>query len=88
MKPIKTEHLYGIEYHNEKGEYHRLDGPAREYFNGNKFWHINGKLHREYGPAVEWNDGSKEWYLNNKLYTEQDWKHEVAKIKLKRILEL
>ena len=29
------------EYRNEKGELHRLDGPAVEFSNGNKWWYLN-----------------------------------------------
>jgi hypothetical protein len=67
---------------------HREDGPAVEYSDGDKWWFINGIRHREDGPAVEYSDGYKEWYLNGEYYTEEEWKQEVAKIKLKRILEL
>ena len=59
-----------IEYRNEKGDLHRLDGPAREYYDGYKSWWINGKVHREDGPAVEWSDGTKKWYINGKLHRE------------------
>ncbi len=88
MKSIKTEYPNRIEYQNEKGEYHRTDGPAVEWNNGDKWWIINGKNHREDGPAVEMYSSYKEWYLNDKLYTEQEWEQEVTKIKLKRILDL
>jgi hypothetical protein len=88
MSSIKKEMVYGIEYLNEKGLLHREDGPAREYKNGTKAWRINGQLHRTDGPAIERKDGTKFWYLNDKRYSEQDWKQEVAKIKLKRILDL
>ena len=47
---------------NDKGEYHRLDGPAIEYANGSKEWYINGIRHREDGPAIEYSDGEKYWY--------------------------
>ena len=36
-----------IEFKNKDGKYHRIDGPAVEYTNGDKKWYINGKLHRE-----------------------------------------
>jgi hypothetical protein len=88
MKSIKKEYSNRTEYYNEQGQYHRLDGPAVEWNNGDKWWIINGKNHREDGPAVEMFSGYKEWYLNDKLYTEQEWKQEVIKIKLKRILDL
>jgi hypothetical protein len=73
---------------NKQGYLHREDGPAREFKDGSKEWFINGQRHREDGPAIEWGDGHKSWYLNDKLYYEEEWEQEVAKIKLKRILDL
>ena len=100
-----------IEYRNKLRQLHRLDGPAVEWNDGEKWWYINGKLHRTDGPAIEYNDGSKEWYINGERhredgpsiefsngykswylndirYTEEEYQHELAKIKLKRIVEL
>jgi len=37
---------------NTKGEFHRLDGPAREFENGHKEWWFNGVIHREDGSAA------------------------------------
>jgi hypothetical protein len=88
MISIKKEYSNRIEYINERGDYHRTDGPAIEYNNGDKFWYINGKIHREDGPAVEWSDGRKSWYLNDLKYSEDDYYQELVKIKLKRILDL
>lgn len=51
------------------GEYHREDGPAIEYFDGNNFWYYYGKLHREDGPAIE--DPQEcvyYWYYHDKLH--------------------
>ena len=75
-------------YRNDKGQLHRTDGPAVEWINGYKSWYINGKRHREDGPAIEWGDGDKWWYLNDIRYSEEKWKQEITKIKLKRILDL
>ena len=50
-----------IEYRNEKGQYHREDGPAIEFINGSKEWYLNGQLHRLDGPAIEYRDGNKYW---------------------------
>ena len=47
---------------------HRIDGPACEYADGDKFWYIDGKCHRIDGPAVENADGSKYWYIDGKLH--------------------
>jgi hypothetical protein len=76
------------EYRNDLGQLHRLDGPAREYNSGSKEWLINGKLHREDGPAIEYSHGGKSWYLNDINYSEEQYRHELVKIKLKRILDL
>jgi hypothetical protein len=70
------------------GQYHREDGPAMEYSNGSKYWYINGKLHREDGPAIQYYNGHKKWWMNGMEYSEQEWEQQVAKIKLKRILDL
>jgi hypothetical protein len=35
---------------NSEGEYHREDGPAIEYADGDKYWYINGK----YFSKDEW----------------------------------
>jgi hypothetical protein len=88
MKNYSTEiHLDSrIEYHNEQGDRHRTDGPA---VIGKilTLWYINGMRHREDGPAIE-GPGIKNWYLNDIKYSEQEWEQQVAKIKLKRILDL
>ena len=65
---IKINRKRDINYYNEKGQLHRLDGPAVEKVNGDKEWYINGKRHRLDGPAVEWSNGDKAWYVNNKLH--------------------
>jgi hypothetical protein len=89
MESIKTVHKNGIqEYHNENGEYHREDGPAIERPNGHKVWYINGKCHREDGPARIFSNGDEWYYLNDKRYSKEDYEVEVAKLKLKRILDL
>ena len=51
-----------------ESELHREDGPAVEYFNGNKYWFINGQLHREDGPAVEYSNGDKYWWIDGKRH--------------------
>lgn len=42
-------------YYNEKKEFHREDGPAVEFVNGNKEWHYNGL------PQIHEYDGYKYW---------------------------
>ncbi len=88
MKSIKKVHTSYIEYENEKGQYHREDGPAIEYEDGYKAWYINGQRHREDGPAIIWEDGKEWFYLYGEEYSEDKWKEEVINLKLKRILDL
>jgi hypothetical protein len=56
------------DWFNEKGELHRLDGPAIEYASGTKYWYQNDQLHRIDGPAVEYADGTKYWLQNDQLH--------------------
>jgi len=54
--------------------YHREDGPAAIYSNGDKEWYIKGLLHREDGPAVIYSDGELEWWLNGNFFkTKEKW---------------
>lgn len=58
--------VYGNKvWYNENLQIHRNDGPAIEYYNGDKTWYKNGELHREDGPAIECANGHKEWYIYN-----------------------
>ena len=77
-----------IYYKNEKGEWHREDGPAFESSNGTKSWWVNGERHREDGPAVIWSDGDCWYFLNDIRYNKDDWEKEIIKIKLERIMDL
>ena len=60
--------IKGIKRWYLNGEYHRVDGPAIEYADGEKHWYLLGNLHRPDGPAVENATGNKEWYLNGKRH--------------------
>jgi hypothetical protein len=75
-------------YKNQSGEFHRTNGPAFEYDNGDKFWYVNDNIHREDGHAVEFNNGSKFWYLNGIEYSEDQYQQELIKLKLKRLKNL
>ena len=66
---------------NDKGQDHRVDGPAVVYSNGDTYWHLNGQYHREDGPAIVYSDGTKSWYLNDVEYSEEEYN---AKIKTLR----
>lgn len=55
---------------NEKGEYHREDGPAIIFKNGYKSWWLNDLRHRVCGPAIERENGNKEWWMRGKDITD------------------
>jgi len=62
-----------VEYYipGRKKIYHRLDGPALK-FNDGEQWYRYGKPHRDDGPAIIWHD-SEEWWLNGILFTKEEW---------------
>lgn len=52
-----------IEHHyNENKYFHRTNGPAILWTDGDYLWCINGRRHRYYGPALKW--ASSYWYIN------------------------
>lgn len=44
---------------------HRENGPAIEWYDGQKVWIIDGKWHRTDGPAVIEDDGYGLWFIND-----------------------
>ena len=68
-----------IFYKNRK--YHRLNGPAIEYVDGDSMWFKDGLFHRTNGPAIEWADNAKEWWVEGDEYSERKFKKIVKKIK-------
>lgn len=57
--------------------YHKEDGPAIEYYTGEKVWYKDGKCHRIEGPAVQYGNGTKQYWLDNIWYpdvkTDEEW---------------
>ena len=51
---------------------HREDGPAVEYYDGDKYWYLNDKQHRMDGPAVEIVNGASAWYINDEYIFQVD----------------
>ena len=51
---------------NERGQFHRENGPAIELKNGYRSWLIHGRWHRIDGPAREFANGEKQWYYHGK----------------------
>ena len=69
---MKNKHYYkdgttSESYDNSKIT-HRIDGPAIEYANGDKYWYIDGKRHRLDGPASEYANGGKSWFIDGKCH--------------------
>jgi len=61
---------YGYYDENEYFVFHREDGPAVIYSDGEQKWYIHGKYHREDGPAIFFADGTQEWWFNGKVHRE------------------
>jgi hypothetical protein len=53
--------------------YHRIDGPAIEWADGDKEWYVDDKLHRLDGPAIEYANGDKYWYVDGKELTKREF---------------
>lgn len=51
-----------VEYRDRHGRWHREDGPAVEWPNGELGYYFHGQLHRDGGPAREYPNGTKEWW--------------------------
>ena len=56
---------------NSRNYYHRTDGPAIEWSDGDKEWWLNGMLHRLNGPAVD-RPNRQLWYMNGKYLGSND----------------
>jgi len=71
-----------IEYF-KNGKYHRENGPAIIWPNGDKEWYLNGRCHREDGPADIFSDGTKNyWYYdhhteNKEEFYDERWRKEI-----------
>jgi hypothetical protein len=70
----KKSFAFGVySWRNEKGQLHRLDGPAIEFSCGTKAWYKDGQLHRVDGPAVESPDKTRnEWHLEGRFYSDKN----------------
>ena len=69
-----------------EGKKHRIDGPA-VLIPSASMWYMDDMKHREDGPAIETSDGFFKYYLFDVEMTEEDYFHEVGKLKLKKTLE-
>jgi hypothetical protein len=55
-------------WYDDNLDFHREDGPAIIWKNGNKTWIRHGRLHRKNGPAAEYVNGDSCWYVNDRLH--------------------
>jgi hypothetical protein len=69
-----------VYYLNEKGRFHRKDGPAIEGVAGTLVWYIDGHEHRLDGPAFISRLGYKHWYVHgnclsfHRVYAPTKWR--------------
>jgi hypothetical protein len=73
MKSYKRETGDLTEWRNIEHQLHRLDGPALEYPNGDKYWYQYGNFHRQGGPALEYSGGYKEWWIRGHKVSIHVW---------------
>jgi hypothetical protein len=71
MKTGRFVDNYGTIMYFLNGKYHREDGPAIEFDNGDKQYLINDEFHRLDGPAVEFSSPSlshlNKWYYKGQF---------------------
>jgi hypothetical protein len=67
-------------WRNERGQYHRENGPAFIHIDGLQSFWFNGKIHRIDGPAAIWADGYQEWHVNDRRYFDNKTFQETAGI--------
>ena len=80
----KLESYFGIQiWNNGYKVFHRLDGPAVEHSNGDKWWYKEGRLHREDESAVELGNGYKRWFYEGKNIEVKNNEEFLRMIKLK-----
>ena len=70
-------------WHDSKGDFHRLNGPAITFHDGDTRWYKHGFLHRLDGPARIWPEqGIEHWYKDGDLY--EPTAHEIIAWKMKK----
>lgn len=73
----------GYHIYYKYGKFHREDGPALEWWDGEKAWWVNGERHRTDGPAIIWSSGGVEWWVNDQWYrTFDEWIKYLSEIDL------
>lgn len=81
---IEVDYLGSRMYYNSANQLHRTDGPAIEYFNGDRVWYQNDQLHRTDGPAVEYSNGDRVWFINDEQLSEAEFNQAVKNVRSRR----
>jgi len=66
---------------------HRLDGPAIEFADGDRYWFVDGRRHRLDGPACELADGDRYWYVDGKYLTYEEFEDYKAELFERSVLD-
>jgi hypothetical protein len=87
-KPLtKVTYYYGtVEYRNDKGQRHRIGGPALICSDGTQEYYMEGKIHRTDGPAQIFPNGKQYYYVEGDSYTKDEYPQAVLAYKMKQML--
>lgn len=85
MKNGLITNSYGVKEYWLNDDYHREDGPAVEFENGDVFYYVYGQLHRLDGPAVI-NGNVQEWWVKGKRILASTQEEFEKMLKLKAFL--
>ena len=66
--------MFGPVYMDATGDYHRINGPAVKWPNG-ECWYYHGKRHRLGGPALIYSGGNQFWYIDDVQYSKEDYEN-------------
>ena len=80
---ISAEDNGPLEFFDAQKRYHRDDGPAVIFPDGDTYWFINGTMHREDGPARIWKDRGIETWIKDAMFYEPS-AHELMLWKMKK----
>lgn len=84
MSSYKVTHSDGkVEYYDSAARtigLHRVDGPAIEFPNGDKWYCQLNKLHRLDGPAIERANGNHEYWIDGVKLSETEYRNMVVPV--------
>ena len=61
-----------VRWLDDKGNFHREDGPAEVYADDSRLWWRHGDFHFAHGPSDVYADGTLEWYEDNTWLRERE----------------